>query len=403
MIRYLFVGLQYNCEHEKEYLSLSKHGLSAASNEFQWNLCDGFIQCVGQNFDILTALPVGCFPKHYKKAYLENTEWEYCGSSVTEIDSWNFPVLKQVTREYKCAVFLQKWIDKTPEDQHVVILYSLYLPYLKAVQRIKKRNNALRAVIVVPDLPGEYGILPRNPIKAKVAATLGYKAMKLTEAFDGYVVLTEQMVCPLNIDSKPHTVVEGIWNEKESTQLETQKINEKKAVFYAGTLHRQFGIMTLIEAFKSLKSDTELWICGAGDCEGEVKIAAEKDKRIRFLGYVSSNEVERLRSQATVLVNPRPNEGEYTKYSFPSKTMGYMASGKPVVMCKLDGIPDEYDPYLVYAKDSSVNALADALKQVFDMSEEERRVLGKRACDFIVCNKNAVVQAKKILEMISKF
>ena len=38
-------------------------------------------------------------------------------------------------------------------------------------------------------------------------------------------------------------------------------------------------------------------------------------------------------------VNPRQNNEEFTKYSFPSKTMEYLASGVPVVAYKLDGIP----------------------------------------------------------------
>ena len=79
-----------------------------------------------------------------------------------------------------------------------------------------------------------------------------------------------------------------------------------------------------------------------------------------------------------------------------------MASGKPVVMSKLDGIPEEYDQYLIYAKDSSANALADALKQVLDMSEEERGAFGQRAQDFIVCNKNSIVQAQKIVKLIGE-
>lgn len=246
MIRYLFVGLQYNNKLEKEYLSLSKQGLSAASNEFQWNLCDGFVQCVGQNFDILTALPVGCFPKHYRKVYLENATWRYCGSMVSEISSWNLPVLKQLTRTYKCIQFLRKWIDETPEDQHVIIFYSLYLPYLKAIQKLKKRNNALRAVIIVPDLPGEYGILPHNPIKAEVASLLGHKALKLAEIFDGYVVLTEQMTYPLKISSRPYVVVEGIYNQRQSITPITSDNDGKCHILYAGTLHRQFGIITLL-------------------------------------------------------------------------------------------------------------------------------------------------------------
>ena len=65
------------------------------------------------------------------------------------------------------------------------------------------------------------------------------------------------------------------------------------------------------------------------------------------MGQVSLNEARALQKTADVLVNPRLNEGEYTKYSFPSKTMEYLSTGRPVVCYKLDGIPDEYDKHLM--------------------------------------------------------
>ena len=49
---------------------------------------------------------------------------------------------------------------------------------------------------------------------------------------------------------------------------------------------------------------------------------------------------------ADVLVNPRPNNEEYTKYSFPSKNIEYLMTGKPVVAYMLDGMPAHYKKFL---------------------------------------------------------
>ncbi|MBQ3079869.1 MAG: glycosyltransferase [Clostridia bacterium] len=402
MVRYLFLGLQYNNERESEYLNLSKHGLSAASNELQWNLCDGFVRHLEQDFEILTALPVGCYPKHFRKIRLENQSWEYCGVSVNEIGSWNLPVLKQLERARRCADYIQKWINKNPDDQHVVILYSLYLPYLKAIQKVKRSYTSLRSIIIVPDLPGKYGILPNNYVKARIAASAGYKAMKIAESFDGYVVLTEQMTKPLNIGNKPYVVVEGVCSEKQITTVpENEKVG-KPYFFYAGSLKREFGIMNLLDAFEMMDdTDAELWICGAGDMENEIKERSAKNPRIRFLGFRTKDEVRRMQQNAVALVNPRTSDGVYTQYSFPSKTIEYMASGTPVVMNRLPGIPTEYDEYLFYPEDSSALSLAKTIKSVLDMEEKDRIKFGKRASNFILTEKNAKAQAEKILNLIN--
>ena len=101
-------------------------------------------------------------------------------------------------------------------------------------------------------------------------------------------------------------------------------------------------------------------------------------------------------------MNPRSNEGEYTKYSFPSKTMDYLASGIPVVMYKLDGIPEEYDPYLYYIKGNSSEDIKNALVSILEKSWEERVEIGAAGREFVLNNKNAKHQAKKILDMMQK-
>jgi glycosyltransferase involved in cell wall biosynthesis len=101
-----------------------------------------------------------------------------------------------------------------------------------------------------------------------------------------------------------------------------------------------------------------LIICGVGDSEKEIIDAAKFDDRIVFLGQLPREEVLRIQTEATVLVNPRKNHEEFTKYSFPSKILEYLSAGKPVVAYKLDGIPDEYDAYLHYPSDESAEALS---------------------------------------------
>ena len=144
----------------------------------------------------------------------------------------------------------------------------------------------------------------------------------------------------------------------------------------------------------------KLLICGFGQAEERIKLFMESDSRILFLGRIDRSDAISLQRKATILVNPRQNNEEFTKYSFPSKTMEYLASGVPLVAYKLDGIPDEYDKYINYVPDNSSEALALTLSELLKISDDERTQKGLEAKDFVLKNKNRKVQAKKILDFI---
>jgi glycosyltransferase involved in cell wall biosynthesis len=218
---------------------------------------------------------------------------------------------------------------------------------------------------------------------------------------DYYVLLTKQMATYMNIN-KPFCVMEGISTEENVDDYPLERCkNDLKIIFYSGTLHRKFGVSNLIKAFTTISNQNyRLQICGVGDCEIEIKNMAEKDKRIEFLGRVKRDKVLQLQKNATVLVNPRQNSEEYTKYSFPSKNLEYLSSGVPLVAYKLDGIPDEYDDFIIYPVDDTEISLANEITKICNMADEDRKTLGLKAKDFVYKNKNKVTQSEKIIEFV---
>ena len=53
-----------------------------------------------------------------------------------------------------------------------------------------------------------------------------------------------------------------------------------------------------------------MWLCGSGEMEEEIRAYAAQDSRIRFFGFLPHEEAVQLQKKATVLVNPRTNQGE---------------------------------------------------------------------------------------------
>jgi glycosyltransferase involved in cell wall biosynthesis len=225
---------------------------------------------------------------------------------------------------------------------------------------------------------------------------------KESKYVDSYVLLTQQMKEKLGVGDRPFVVVEGTVNLSETmSDPEYNTSGDKQRIVYAGTLKQRFGIMNLVEAIHRIENpNIELMICGRGDAEDEIREFAEKDSRIHLLGQISAMDSAALVASATLLVNPRQNNEEYTKYSFPSKTMEYLLSGIPLIAYELDGMPEDYKEYIYFVGDDSIDALSSKINEVLNIPGQTRREFGLRAREFVMKTKTSGVACEKIMSMI---
>ena len=244
-------------------------------------------------------------------------------------------------------------------------------------------------IAVVTDLP-EYVYLSDDKIYSYVSDILIKKA-------DKYVFLTEQMSVKKNILDKPYVIVEGLVDIKEKNK-EVPTIRGDKKIVYTGSIHEKYGIGKLLEGF--LKADvdgTELHIYGNGDMKERLSEVTLKHSNIFYHGDVLMEDAVKAQKNAVLLVNPRPSGEEYTQYSFPSKTMEYMVSGRPVLMTKLKGMPAEYYEYLYLIDDESPEGIAEALRNVLAKGGKEMLRKGESARKFVLNKKNNIAQAEKLI------
>lgn len=220
----------------------------------------------------------------------------------------------------------------------------------------------------------------------------------------GYVFLTQAMNDRLNPDGKPYVILEGhadIAMGQVSPSLEEK--HKPRVCLYAGGVSRDYGLAELVEGFRLANlPDTQLHIYGPGDYVPELEQIARQDSRIVYGGMLLSSQVVQREREATLLVNPRPTGEEFVKYSFPSKTMEYMASGTPVLTTDLPGMPPEYHDYVYRIFREDAPGIAQALTQVLCHSDQELLEKGQAARDFVLREKNNVTQAKKILDLLER-
>jgi glycosyltransferase involved in cell wall biosynthesis len=172
---------------------------------------------------------------------------------------------------------------------------------------------------------------------------------------------------------------------------------------YTGAVSKQFGLQNLVEGFlKSGCSNCELHIYGNGDYVNDLKELCKIHDNIKYFGVVPNEELVKKQQEATFLVNPRPVGGEYTKYSFPSKNIEYMISGVPMITTKLPCITSEYDPFVFYFVDDTVDGIATTIREMATMDRDEARQRGELARGFVSRTMNNREQMRKILDMVCK-
>lgn len=283
-------------------------------------------------------------------------------------------------------------------DIDYVFAYEMHLPYLFCLKKIKKINPQIKTVLICPDLSIHMDLdAKKKPIKSFLKKIENIVARRLLKSVDGFILFTEQMQGYFSRYNKPYTVIEGVYRDKYPLTPTTKK----HFIMHAGSLHYNIGIEELIDAFEQISNQTEeLWFFGSGAMDEYIKEKAKYNKRIKHMGFVDPQQLFEYEKQATLLVNVRDPKAEYTKYSFPSKTFEYMASGTPFLTTELPGIPSEYNEYLFTIKNNSVNEIKAGLERALNLSDQERQKFGENACAFVLNQKNKYIQSKKFSDFL---
>lgn len=395
----------------KTYGELSKKSkvpLSLADHNLNSSIIAGLDQVLGTPAALVNQEPIPCFPA-YPQILFWKKDWKHAAQAQDRnCGCINLPVVKQLTRAATAYAALKKLVEQAKDPQVVILTYDLHWEICVAMAAVRKKYPWVHISAVLPDIPSVMADINKgNRRKLKMHARM---KMSQINRFDSYVLLTRHMTDYVDVKGKSYVVMEGIYREQAGFGAAQGKApvsladagSGKKIVFYAGQLNSRYGIRQLVAAVQQIYEkhpEYVLWICGSGELEGYLKEQAKRYPFLTFYGYQNTQSVRFLQQQATVLVNPRQNTGVYTRYSFPSKTMDYLASGKPVIGYKLDGIPDEYDEWIYYVQGGTLDALAQKITEVCGLPLCEREAMGKKSRAFILEQKNPAKMCERIVDM----
>lgn len=369
-----------------------KYSLLDSSQKFFEMFLNGLAQQPDVTVDCITLRPIsrGTYPGFYipqKVTRQDNICYHY-------VPIWNFPVLKTVMGMASIKAKLRALLRGYTGTEVRIICDPLLLEGLQPAVCLGERYGIMTAGFLtdMPEFADECD--NHSLIKRLMYRWYNHRSNRCMSKLDRHIVLTEAMSCVAG--DKPWLLLDCIVDETMLEGLKPQNHTDGLPhVLYAGKLHREFGLDVLTQAIPLVKGPCVFDIYGDGNYVGELAQLAEKQGNVKLHGIVPLRQVLEAELGASVLINPRTAAGEFTKYSFPSKTAEYMLAGVPVVMFRLPGISQSYEDYINFAEETP-EEFAKKIDDLLALSDEERKKIGSAACAYVTENKNNRIQAQRV-------
>lgn len=314
---------------------------------------------------------------------------------------FNIPLIHRYGKYINTRKIIKRYLSQCSIIVCNVLDYDMCL----AAQAIKKINPNIRIVGVVTDIPSissGASFVESSSLKLKLSSLLKSFYNKSIYNYDAFLFLAEPMNRIINRNNRPFCVIEGF------SDIKMMKVDNKimdkstpKVLLYAGGIHAEYGIKKLVEAFVEAKiSGWELHVYGNGNYRQSLIKLCELNNAIKYFGVKPNSEIVEKQIKASLLVNPRPTDEEYVKYSFPSKTMEYMASGTPLLTTHLPSMPKEYYPFVYFIDDETNEGFRKALRYFLSKDADELHAFGSKAKAFVLTEKNNLMQARKFYNFL---
>lgn len=378
--------------------------VSAAGNNFQL----GFMEAWRRKGDLTaaSAVPMAAWPASRKVWVSEKSMGYHSKQNIRILPYLNIKVLKELTTAVSVSRAIKRFCRDRKGEQVNIISYNGNGPLSIPILRLRKRYQ-FRYICLVVDPPLYHGTVKRKgAIWGILYRMLSSSYMKAARQCDVCVVLNRYFAehylhrkdyYVLDCGVEPQTA-EGEISERARFWEKDDRIH----LVFTGILHEHSGILRFIEMFQKLRvPGMVLHVFGKGIYEEQIAAAAAQDPAIQYHGYVDNSLIRSVQAQADLLVCPNTIDHPINKVAFPSKIQEYMLSGVPVLATAVNGLGEEYYPYL-YSYDDTLQGLKSVMEEILDEGVEKRRKKAALARQFILKEKNWNTQIEKLWEYLEK-
>lgn len=396
----LMFGLACDQEQFERYITKNKNPYSVAHYLFEMK----FIESFEKEFKISHNYILQSKNRFITEAIVKAKKAKLTvATGTTYLNYVNFPFLKFIT--LFISTYERIWQFKEKNSNDFFILSTInYMPVALATclfAHIYKCKN----IIIFTDCSTGYAFDHHESTLIKRFLLKLYKRIvhSIEQQYDAYILFTEAMNELVNHKKKSYCVMEGFFNSA-GLNLTIKEKYKKFVILYAGTLLESFGIQNIIDALKKIDNQNiELWIAGDGPYKENLIKRSSGDIRIKFLGYIEHAALFDMEKKVSLVINTRDPELAYTKYSFPSKTFEYLASGTPFLSTKLACYSEEYEQYIWFIEDNSAETIAKEINILASKKQTELSEFGAKAKTFIETKKTPEAQVQKVIDFLREF
>lgn len=360
------------------------------THTFAWSVVEA-LRDAGVGVTLLSVEPVSSYPGN-PRIRMRGGRFTEKGVVGRSLPFTNLTVIKHITR-LAVASTVGAWTVWRWRPE-AILVHGVHSPFLLA-GLLYRRLLGVPVVTILTDPPGV--ILPSDGTLVRVLKRFDRGVVRgLLRGHDGVIALTDELSAAF-APGKPALSLEGIVDSLPCRSPAETRPEGPAIAVYAGGLSSAYGVDRLVEAVLGLPPlKVRLQLLGRGELEGHIWGVASTDARINPPRFVDHAEVLRMYAQADVLVQPRPIDQDFVRFSFPSKLMEYLASGTPVVTTRLPGIPRDYDDHVEWADPDDAEGLRDAIARVLALGAQERQARGARAREFIWRTRGRASQGRRM-------
>lgn len=397
-MKILFIGHAINSK------DTNHAGVSIAGNKMQLGLVKALKLKYEDDLSIFTQFPIAVYPKE-KKIFIKNDEIELStGVKAKKVPFINIFILKQFTKIISTLIMIIKWSIVNRKDKKYIICYNAF-PDIATPILWTKKIFRIKTICLLADLPISNVIKYKGLIRTIARKFEERASWRNIDKFDGLAVLNENAIYEHSLTSN-FIVIDGGFDKEDLPIYETKKKGKKEnyiKVIFSGTLIEYNGIVNLIEAAKLLEHHNfTLEIYGEGPLTEYVKKESSQCNKIKYMGYVSHQEILEIQKNATLLVSPLLPEHPVAKVAFPSKIVEYLMSGTPVVSTKVNGLTYGYLENMFIFNNETPEEMAKTFEYIFELNEKELNSISNQARKFIIQNKTWEIQVEKFNKFFIK-
>ena len=390
----LFVGFALSQGLFDELLA-TDIGMPVQTQRFGWAVVDA-LQRAGVEVSVVSAAPALDYPKN-SRILFGRARFRAHGVEGVAIPFVNVIGIKHVSRYLSSLLLGHR--EARRRKPSAVIVHGVHSPFIWSALRVGHRFG-IPVIVIMTDAPSQ-----RTQHDSKLSWRMKHADRRLIlsglRRVDGVITLTSALAEDF-APGRPSLLMEGIARPlpllDEVQAVQGSPVTDRYVV-YAGGLREEYGVGELVRSVAMSVGDWKLRVYGRGPLQPEIEAAAAASDRVVFGGLADTGELARAYAEADLLVNPRPVHPDFTRYSFPSKILEYMAAGRPVLTTELPEIPEDYVPHLNLADDDAAS-MARAIDRIMQQSRADLDDVGSAVKKFIIETRGADAQGVRMREFL---